>query len=287
MAKRTVDFSDYKEQEWDEYTGDDPRPGMWLNGKVVRARYDEEDDQVVFFVSVVDHADYAGWTRGYYGPFEGNVKWKLQEMLKALQGKAAPVTLDWENETAVANWLKKQKTIRFQTEEYNDKIRIRKVRPLLEAVGTGKAAPAPAPSAEPDDAEDDTVEDYTQDELEAMPAEELAEILVEEFEYAEADVPKKGRRQSADAYKEQLVNMILDEQDPDDEPDTAEDGADEGGAAEFEDGFEDAADESAEEPEPEPAPRARRGRAAKATPAPAKAAPAKAAAATTTRRRRG
>lgn len=275
MAKRTITFDNYKEQDWEEYTGDDPKPGMWLNAECVRARYLEDDDQIVFYFTVVDHPDYAGWTRGVYCPLDDSDTryFVTQETLKALQGGVTKnVTLDWENETAVANWLKKAKKVRVQTEEYAERIRIRKARALLASVPNGTTAKAkaaaPAPEPEPDDTDDEQLEDYTQDELEALSLDDLKAILAEEF--AGTTVPAKGRRDSEDKYKEKLIDAILDAQEAE-----GEDDGEEGDDPEFEDGFEDAPEEEAEpEPEPEPAPR-RRTRAA-AAPA-AKAAPAPAA----------
>lgn len=280
MAKRKVTFDDYEGQQFEDYTGEDPKVGAWYTGEVVRIKDDDEQDQLIFFVQIVDHPDYEGWTRGYYGPFEGNQKWKLQDMLKALQGgQEKAVELDWANEKAVALWLKKTKRFRFQVGEYNEKLQVRKVRTLLNAVGatkatSAKATAAPAP-AEPDEEE---VEDYTQEELEALTDDELEAILQDEFEFSDDELPELTPRQKradkdGSKYKAALVEAILAEQEP--EEDEAEsDEADTDANAddpEFEDGFDDGSDP---EPEPEPPARTRRTRAAAA---PAKAAPAKAA----------
>lgn len=268
MAKRTVSMADYKEPTWDEYTGEDPPGGIWLNGKVNRGKYDKDEDQMVFYISVIDHPDFEGWTRGWFAPFEGDLKWKFQEFLRAVMGgKIADVALDWENETAVTNWLKRAKPIKFQTRSYDNskgegRISINKVRPLLEVAGgtttKGKAA-APAPAPEPEVADDEeALEDYTEEELDGLGIDELKEILSDEFE---ADVPAKGRREKEDAYKDKLIDAILDAQDEGEDPVEGEDG--------FEDGFEDTPAEPEPEPEPEPAPRTRRSRAkAAAEPAP-------------------
>jgi hypothetical protein len=274
MAKRTVDFSDYQEPTYEEYTGEDPPANAWFTGKVVRGNYLEEDDQVRFIVEIVDHPDFAGWGRGWYAPFEGNMKWKMQEIVRAIQGgKQTPVTIDWENDTAIANWLKKAKPIKFQTEKYNDAIKIKKVRPLLDVAGGKAAGPKPAPEPELSSSEDDP-EPYTREELEDMSAGLLLDILQEEFEVPDDEVPTKGRRMKEETYLDLLVDAVLAEQETVNDPEAA-DGDDD----EFDDGFEQDP-EPEPEPEPEPAPRARR--AAK------KAAPAKAAAepAPTTRTRR-
>jgi len=289
VAKRTVSFSDYKEPTWEEYTGEDPPPNKWFTGRVNRARYDKDDDQVVFIVEITE-GDYKGWGRGWYAPFEGNLKWKMHEILRALQGgKTTDVSLDWENDTAVANFLKKCKAIRFRTEEYNDRISIRKVSPLLTAVPGGTDAPKVAPEPELDDPEDGGDEPYTEEELSDMGVGELEEILVEEFEVPKGDLPAKPRRDpKGEKYKAALIEEILAEQEGDEgsEDGEADEEEPEGEGDEFDTGFDEdeADDEEGEpepEPEPEPAPRARRSRAAKAAPAPAKAA------STTTRRRRG
>lgn len=213
MAKRKIDFGDYKENEYEEYTGEDPKVGAWYTGEVVRCKYDDEGDQLIFYIVLRDNDLYEGWTRAWYAPFEGTQKWKAQEIIRAIQGGATKdVELDWENEKAVATWLKKAKRIRFQTDEYNEKVRIRKVRPLLESAGgpsTGPKPAAPAPAAEPADLEDDALEDYTEEELGEMTVDGLTEILEEEFE---AEVPKKGRRETEDAYKTKLITLILEEQ---------------------------------------------------------------------------
>ena len=263
MAKRTVDYSDYTPPQYEEYTGEAPPPNQWFTGEVVRAAYLEEDDQVRFIIELVDHPDYAGWGKGWYAPFEGNQKWKMQEILRAMQGgQEKPVTLDWEVEAQVKAFLKKCKRIRFQTELYNDDIKIKKVRPLLEATGAKPAAKATAPAPTPQavETDDEPLEDYTEAELAEMSIDDLKEILAEEFE---VDVPAKGRREKEDAYKEKLVDAILDAQEEGGE-DQAEEAA-EDGDADFDDGFtEDPEPEPEPEPEPDPtpAPRARRGRAA-------------------------
>ena len=285
VTKITIDFDDYEGREYEEYQGEDPRPGTWLNAEVVRATHQEDDEQISFVCKVVDHPDYEGWTRIWYANYSGDRKWKAQEMIRALTGQEKPVTLDWDNEKAVAAFLKKARKIRIQTGEYNDRINIRKVRPLLNAVpgtGTAKAAPpkaAPAPEPEPVEEE---LSDYTAEELEEMDTSELEEIVTEEFE---GELPKKpARDRTGSKYKEALVDAILELQ-GEDEEETESEAEGDSEEEEFEDGFEDAGDadeeeEEEEEPEPEPAPRARRSRAtaAKAAPAPAKA---------TTRRRRG
>jgi hypothetical protein len=279
MAKRTVSFGDYTPPSYEEYTGDPPPANQWFTGKVVRATYLEEDDQVRFIIEIED-GDYAGWGKGWYAPFEGTLKWKMQEILRAIQGLEKDVTLDWASEAQVAAFLKKGKSIKFLTEEYGGDIKIKKVRPMLAGVPTGKAAPAPSPQDALTD--DEPVEDYTEEELLALSTDELEEILVTEFDVPDDDLPAKPRRDpKGDKYKAALVEEILAEQEGGDEDSPETDGtavdpdpAEEDG--EFEDGF----DQDPEpEPEPEPAP-ARRARKA----APAKAAPAKAAA--TTRRRR-
>lgn len=278
MAKRKVTFDDYEGQQFEDYTGEDPKVGAWYTGEVVRIKDDDEQDQLIFFVQIVDHPDYEGWTRGYYGPFEGNQKWKLQDMLKALQGgQEKAVELDWANEKAVALWLKKTKRFRFQIGEYNEKLQVRKVRTLLNAVGatkatSAKATAAPAP-AEPDEEE---VEDYTQEELEALTADELVAILTDEFEFGDEDMPVKSKRDRTGAkYKKELVEAILEEQEPAEDEGEGDEGDSDADAddPEFEDGFDDGSDPEPE-PEPEPPARTRRTRAAAA---PAKAAPAKAA----------
>lgn len=299
MAKRTVTFDDYKEPTWEQYTGEEPPANRWFTAVVKRASYDKEEDQMVF-IAEISEGDFKGWGRGWYAPFDGNLKWKMHEIIRALTGKTASVSLDWENETAVANWLKKAKPFRLRTEDYNDKIKIKTVAPLLAAVpGTGTAAPAPgpAPDAEPEAAEE-PLEDYTEEELNAIETvEELEQILTDEFDFADEDLPELPARAAArdkdgSKYRALLIETILAEQegDPESDADGDTDGDVDAAEGDFDDGFADDADdngtEADPEPDPEPAKPARRTRATKA--APAKAAPAKAAAApATTRRRRG
>lgn len=274
MVKRKISFGNYKEQEWDEYTGDDPRPGMWLNAVCNRAKYDEAEDQVVFYLTVVDHPDFSGWTRGWYADLDEDSEryWKTHEIIRALQGGSTKdVEVDFENERALAAWLKKCKKIRLQTQDYNDKITIRKVRPLMEAVEGGKspakatgakAAPKAAPAPEPEP-EDDDLEPYTEAELQELEVDELEEILKDEFEVPEDEMPEMTARQKradkdGSKYKALLIETILEEQ----EKEEGEgEGEPEGQDGEFDEGF---ADDPEPEPEPEPAPRARRSRAAAA-----------------------
>ena len=282
MVKRTVTFDDYEGREYDEYTGDDPKPGAWYTGEVVRAKYLEEDDQVVFYIRLVDHPDYEGWVRGVYAPFEGERKFVMQELVKALQGGAEKdVTLDWANERAVDNWLKKAKRIRFQTRLYNDTIKIGKTRALLNNVAAPAKAAAPAPSPAATPAEDDP-EPYTRAELEEITdIAELEEILEKEFEVADDDFPAQPRRDpDGSKYKAALIDAILEEQDGDDNQDAVEDAADNPDDGEFDDGFDDGEQATEEEPPPAAPARSRRGTKA----APASAAPAPAARTRRTRR---
>jgi hypothetical protein len=284
MTKRTMSFADYEEPTWEEYTGEDPPVGKWFNATVTKGRYDAEGDQMVFICEIND-GDYKGWGRGWYAPFEGERKFKFHTIVKALQkGATKDVTLDWENEKAVAAWLAKMAPIKIKIGEYNDRINIQRVAPMLEAVPTGKAAAkASAIPAEPEpEADDEPVDDYTAEELGEMEASDLEEILVEEFELAkdDEDFPKKSRRDRTGAkYKADLIEAILAEQEGDEgEDDDVVDAEIVEDADDFEDGFE------GDDTEPEPAPTARRSRGTKAAPAKA-APPAKAAA--STRRRRG
>lgn len=291
MAKRTIGFENYKEREFQEYTGEDPAPNIWLTAECNRAKYLADDDQVVFYATVVDHPDYAGWTRGVYCDLDpdSNMFWKTQDMIIALLGKKQAVTVDWENDAAVATFLKKCKKFKIKTEDYNDRIKIRSTRPLLESVATGtKTNPAPAksnPEPEPEDAGDEELEDYTEEELEALTNEALEEILTEEFEFSEEDLPGLTARQAkldkdGSKLKAKLIEAILEAQAEDaDDPD-AEDGAADDG--EFSDGFEEDPDPE-EESKPEPAKPVRRSRAATKAAAPA-AEPAPAARTRRTRR---
>jgi hypothetical protein len=247
---------------------------------------------MMFVIEITDEdSPFKGWGRGWYADFEGDLKWKMHEIIRAIQGgKTTDVTVDWENDKAVETWLKKAKPIKFQTQLYNDKITIRTVRPLLEVAGVPatKAAATAVSKAAPEpvqEDEDGNVEDYTEEELTALTNDELVEILKEEFDVPEDDEdwPKKGRRdRTGSVYHKDLVDFVLDVQDDGEDGDEPEG---EEGEPEFDDGFvEDATDEPEPDPEPEPPARTRRTRGAAKAAAPA-AAPAKAAAPATRRRR--
>lgn len=285
MAKRTVSFDDYKEPTWEQYTGEEPPPNRWFTAVAKRGWYDSEAEQMVFICEIAE-GDFKGWGKGWYAPFEGSLKWKLQEFIRAVTGKTQAVSLDWENEKAVENWLKKAKPFRIRTEEYKDRISIRTMSPLLSAVPAGTDAPDVAPEPEVSDGDD---EPYTEAELLEMSAEDLEGILIEDFEVPEEELPAKPRRDpKGSKYIAALAEAILEEQEAEGDDDPAPEEGEDG----FDDGFDDADDNGTEadpEPEPEPDPtpaaRGRRTAARAGRAAPAKATPA--APATTTRRRRG
>jgi hypothetical protein len=284
VARTTINFKNYNEPTWEEYTGEDPRPNQWYTAQATRIKYDAEQDQIMVICEIID-GDYKGWGRGWYAPLdeESNLFWKTHEIIRALQGgKTTDVTVDFEKEASVAAFLKKAKPFRIRTEEYNDKISIRKVAPLLQAVPSNTA---PEPVVDEDDNELEAGDEpYTAEELAEMSEADLLEVLTDEFEYTEDDMPAKGKGRGAAAkFKTELVEAILAEQDggdeegSEDDEDAEEDSEED---SEFEDGFdEDTEEEEEAEETPEPVKPARRARKA----APAKAAPAAPAA----RRRRG
>jgi hypothetical protein len=268
VAKRTIGFDDYEGDQYDEYTGEDPRIGSWYTGEVVKGKYDEDKDQMIWFIKLVDHPDYEGWVKGFYAPFDGGGKFKSQDFARAIQGgQKKPLSFDPEVEAQIATIVKKAPRIKFRTGDYNDRVTIEKVRALLEAVGSGKttSTKAAAVEAAPDPNDDEELEDYTEEELLALSPDELEQILAEEFEFADEDIPELTARQAkldkdGSKLKKLLADAILEAQAEDaDDPD-AEDGAADG---EFSDGF-----EEDPAPEPEPAkPAARRSRAKAAAPA--------------------
>ena len=287
MAVRKISFDDYQEPTWEEYTGADPRPNQWYTGVLKKASptVSNNGEEQVQFIFEITEGEFAGWGRALYAPFEGDFKWKMHQTLKALQGGATKdVSLDWDNEKAVANWVKKQKPVRIKTREYNDRILIDKVGPLLELATAPAKREAELPG-DTDAGDDEAIEDYTPEELNEMSVEDLVEVLTEEFEFEQGDLPEKGTGRGAAAkYKAALVAAILDEQEAGgDEGDDNQDAVETAAAGEDDDDFDDDFDEDGDdEPEPEPAPRARRGRAAKAAPAPEPAPATR----TATRRRR-
>jgi hypothetical protein len=266
MAKFTIGFEDYEEPTWEEYTGPDPKVGTWHTAALKKVQH-KSDDEALLFIFEIDEGDFQGWGRGVFAPYAGERKWKAQQVLRAVQGgQTKAVTLDWDNEKAVETWAKKQKRVKIKIGEYNERVNIDKVAPLLEAVGKG----TPAKVADTEDADGGDFEDYTEEELAAMEISELEEILKEDFEVESQDMPKRPRRGGDAAYKDKLIEAVLDEQERGDEDSPETDGTavdPDPGDEEFDDGFEDEP-----EPEPEPAPRTRRTRTAAA--APAKAAPA-------------
>lgn len=278
MAIREVTFDDYEGNQYEEYTGEDPRPG-WYTAEVVKAEEKKDDDQVMFICVIRDHDVYAGWARAWYGSFDGNTKWKLQDIIRAIRNGDDKTTLklDWANEAKVKAFLKKYGGfIKIQVGPYNENMTIRKVRPMGDAAAPAKtAAKTSAPVIE-DEPDDEEVEPYTEQELTGVPLAELKAILKDEFEYTAAEL--KAVRNSKAA-----IAAILEAQEEDEEEETDEVETDDSDDEEFEDGFDDGEEEeeeeAEEEPEPEPAPRRRATKKA----APAKAAPAPA---TTVRRRR-
>lgn len=276
MAEKTViDFDDYEPPQYEEYDGDDPRPG-WYTFELSNVGWSDDDTLRWIFLCVDE--PYAGWPGMAYANF-GTTKWKNQEVARAIQGGAEkPLSVDFESDAQVKALVKKAKRVRGKVERRrnpetgDERIVLRKVRPLLEDAEKGSARTR-APKAEDlaEDVAEDTApeaaegndEPYTEDELNEMGLDDLKEILKDELEQ---EVPAKARRQSEDDYADKLVQLILSAQ-------QAEENGDDFGEGE----------EAFAEPEPEPAPEptTRRRRGATAT----KATPAEAAPATTRRRR--
>jgi hypothetical protein len=287
VSKYTINMDDYEPPTYDEYDGEDPRPGWYVFELADVLVYDADDNKLQWVFKVVDEP-YKGWP-GMMFANDSSTKWINQQIAIAIQGGAEkPLAFDPEDEKSVAALVKRAKRVKGKVEKrtYNEETRLslRKVRPLLEEAGStsgrGRSrasaaedlTPEPTPEEAPAEGND---EPYTQEELDAMPLEDLAAILKDDYDM---EVPAKGRRESEDDYAAKLADLILAAQE-------AEGGEDvDGNADDFGDGAA-AFEEPAADPEPEPATtRRRRGAAAKA--APEKAAPAKAAAAPATRRRR-
>jgi hypothetical protein len=273
--KVVIDFEDYEEPTWEEYTGDEPRPG-WYDFVLEKVGYVNEDDETVRWIFTIDEEPYKGWAGMIFADM-GNRKWLMQQVVYAITGQKKALSVDFENDKDVAALVKKSLRVRgkVETRTFNDETRLslRKVRPIdgdaAKPAGRSRAKAtdvAPEPAPEPTAEEND--EPYTKDELDQMSIDDLKAILGEDMEQ---DVPAKGRRDSEEAYAAKLADLILAVQEAEAGNSDNADDFGEGDAA-----FE----EPAAEPEPEPAPaRRRRG----AAPAAAKAA----APATTTRRRRG
>ena len=298
MGKTTIDFGDYNPQQYDEYQGDDPRPG-WYTFELQKVGYTDETEESLRWIFVIADGAYQGWPGFVFANFD-STKWKNQETLRAVQGGAEKaVSLDWGNEKATAAFVKKAKRVRGKVESYTNpetgdtRLSLRKVRPLLEdASTTRKGAPADDLDDQIEDAateaDEEGFEPYTEEELGEMKLPALKAILKDEFDFSAADLRKL--KTSAAAIEAILEVQDEDEGDEDadeDDDDTDGDGAD----GDFDDDFDDADSDDEDtdeepEPEPEPAPRRRRGAAATKTAPAKKAAPAKAAAPAQRRRRR-
>lgn len=281
MAEKTViDFDDYEAPQYEEYVGDDPRPG-WYTFELIKVGWND-DDTLRWIFQCVDEP-YAGWPGFVYANFDpASTKWKNQEVARAIQGGAEKkLEVDFDNDKDVAGLIKRAKRVKGKVERRTnqdtgeERVQLRKVRPLLEEAGapattrTRRSAAAdvePEPEPVVEDSVEGDDEPYTEEELNEMSIDDLKEILKDELDQ---EVPAKGRRESEDKYAEKLTGLIMAAQEADGEGDDFGDG-------------EDAFEEPAAEPEPEATPaRRRRGTAAKAAPAKA------AAPAATPRRRRG
>lgn len=277
-TKTTIDFDDYEGQQYDEYQGDDPKPG-WYTFELQRVGYTDDSEESLRWIFVIADGPYQGWAGFVFANFD-TTKWKNQETLRAVQGgKEQKVSLDWSNEKATAAFVRKAKRVRGKVESYANKetgdirLSLRKVRPLLEDASTTRVSKADDLSEEVEEVqgtEADVEGDYTEDELGEMNLKELKAILKDEFEYN-----AKQLRSIKD--EDAAIDAILAAQEEagDDPEAEDDDDTDDDADGDFDDDFdEDATEETEPEPEPEPAPRRRRAAATKA--APAKAAPAKA-----------
>lgn len=277
MAKRTIDLDDYQPPSYEDYDGDDPRPG-WYTFELVDVFWYDQDAEKLQWVFKIAEEPFQGWPGMMFGDF-GNTKWINQQIAVAIQGAEKPLTVDFDSEAQVKALIKKAKRVRGKVELRTNKetqeqrLTLRRVRPLLEdASKTATRSRAkdedltPQQEPEADAAEGDDAP-YTEDELAEMSLDDLKGILSEELELV---APAKGRREKEDDYVNKLIDLILAAQE-------AEEG--EGNSDDFGEGAE-AFQEPEPEPEPEPATTTRRRRGATA-PAKETAAPA-----TTTRRRR-
>lgn len=298
MGKTTIDFDDYKGQQYDEYQGDDPKPG-WYTFELQKVGYTDESEDSLRWIFVIADGAYAGWPGFVFANFD-STKWKNQETLRAVQGGSEKaVSLDWGNEKATAAFVKKAKRVRGKVESYANaetgevRLSLRKVRPLLEDASTKRAS---APADDLDDTADvdeingtdeEGFEPYTEEELGEMKLPALKAILKDEFDFSAADLRKLKTSAAAIEAILEVQEEDADEDTDEDDDDTDGDGADDDFDDDFDDADGDDEDEDTEpEPEPEPAPRRRRGAAATKTAPAKKAAPAKAAAPAQRRRRR-
>lgn len=292
MSKVTIGFDDYEAPQYQEYDGDDPKPG-WYTLELQRVGFTDADETDIRWIFVIaDGGPYDGWAGFWFGNMD-TTKWKNQDAARAIQGGAEKaLTLDFADEKACAALVKRAKRVRGNIRPNTNpqtgetRMSLRKVRPLLEEAGkSANAAKGAAPADDLDDtsADDEEPEDYTREELSDMDLKTIKEILKDEFEFKVAELrPIKTQQQAIDAVIEAQGGDPEEEEGDAEEDSDAEDG-------DFDDDFDDAdADDDAEgdddpepepEPEPEPAPRRRRAAPA-ATPAktaPAKATPAKSA----------
>src|ERR1700754_110159 len=111
MAKTVIDFDDYEGDKYDDYTGDDPRPG-WYTFELTKVAWYGEDQESLRWIFVIADGPFAGWPGFVYGNFD-STKWKNQEVARAIQGGAEkPLAVDFDNERAVAALIKKAHRVR-------------------------------------------------------------------------------------------------------------------------------------------------------------------------------
>lgn len=275
MGKTVIDFGDYNPPTYDEYDGDEPRPG-WYTFELQKVGWYGDDQESLRWIFVIADGPFAGWAGFVFGNMS-TTKWKNQEATRAIQGGSEKkLAVDFDSDKEVAALIKRAKRVRGKVENNTNpntgetRLSLRKVRPLLEDTSTRKAS-EPDDLDEVEDAEGDD-EPYTAEELADMDIKELKGILKDEFDLTVAELRTLKTVKAAAA-------AILEAQEEEPEEETEGDAAED---ADEDDDFDDDFDEDAdadeevdEEPEPEPEPAPRRRRAA----APTKAAPAKKAAA--------
>lgn len=290
-SKTIISFDDYNPPTYDEYDGDDPKPG-WYDFDLQKMSWASEDQDSIRWIFVIAEGPFAGWAGFIYGNFD-STKWKNQEVARAIQGgKETPLSVDLDNDKSIALVIKKAQRVRGKVELFTNKetgdqrLQLRKVRPLDGGSVKGNKVAEVDADVEP---EVDVIEDYTEAELTDMDLKELKAILKDEFGFQAKELREIKTSKAA-------IKAILEEQEADEEgEDATEEDEDEEAADggtddatdedDFDDDFDDSQEEEAE-PEPEPA-RRRRGTAPAAKEAPAKkAAPAKAAAEVPAQRRR-
>lgn len=130
MSKHEIDFDDY-EEKGGGYTGKTPKNGVY-DAKVSTLEWRDSKEDWAWTFDITD-GPFTGW-RGWVYTNETTSRWKLQQVLKAIQGgDEKAMTLD-DSEKGCAATVRKAGPVRIQLrgEEYNDEQKAKIVRVLAD-----------------------------------------------------------------------------------------------------------------------------------------------------------